>query len=70
MELENLDEFNREITFSGCTIITVPGQDGFLWLDPLGQLHNAGMNIRVTPGTVQVLADDVTRRISYGWHKE
>lgn len=68
--IENLDQFDREVTFSGCTIITVPGQDGFLWLDSLGQLHNAGMNIRVNSGTVQVLVDDVTRRLSYGWYKE
>lgn len=68
--IENLDKFDREITFSGCTIITVPGQDGFLWLDTLGQLHNAGMNIRVNSGKVQILVDDVTRRLSYGWYKE
>jgi hypothetical protein len=70
MEVENLDQFDREVTFSGCTIITVPGREGFLWIDPLGQLHNAGMNIHVNSGKVQVLVDDVTRRLSYGWHKE
>jgi hypothetical protein len=68
--IENLDQFDREVTFSGCTIITVPGREGFLWLDSLGQLHNAGMNICVNSGKVQVLVDDVTRRLSYGWHKE
>ena len=53
MKVENLEQFDQETTFSGCVIITVPNKGGFLWLDPGGELHNAGMGIEVHTGKVQ-----------------
>lgn len=57
-------------TFKNCIIVTVPGKEGFLWVDHLGQLHNAGMRIEVHNGDVQVLHDEETGEMSYGWHKK
>ena len=70
MRVENLEQFDKETTFSGCIIITVPGKDGFLWIDPLGDLHNAGMNIDVYSGHVQVLSRKDHSGLSYGWYKD
>jgi len=70
MKVENLEQFDQQTTFSGCVIITIPGKDGFLWLDSLGDLHNAGMNINVYSGSVQVLRNKETGRLSYGWYKD
>ena len=57
-------------TFKNCIIVTVPGKDGFLWIDNLGQLHNAGMQIEVHNGDVQVLHDEDTGEMSYGWYNK
>lgn len=70
MKVENLEQFDQETTFSGCVIITVPNKGGFLWLDPGGELHNAGMDIDVYSGSVQVLRQKDTGRLSYGWYKD
>lgn len=70
MEVENLSEYKNETTFSGCVIITVPGRDGFLWLEPSGLLHNAGMDIKVHSGKVQVLWNEEGGKMSYGWMAE
>lgn len=68
--IENLDQFDQEVTISGCVIITVPMKGGFLWIDPLGEVHNAGMDINVNNGSVQVLRHKDTGRLSYGWYKD
>ena len=70
MKVENLEQFDQETTFPECVIITVPNRGGFLWLDALGQLHNAGMDIEVCSGSVQVLRQKDTGRLSYGWYKD
>ena len=57
-------------TFKNCIIVTVPGKDGFLWVDHLGQLHNAGMQIEAHNGDVQVLHDEDTGEMSYGWYNK
>ena len=68
MKVENLSSYDAERIFRNCTIITVPGKDGFLWIDNLGELHNGGMNISVRTGDVQVLYDSETGKMSYGWY--
>lgn len=57
-------------TFKNCIIVTIPGKDGFLWIDNLGQLHNAGMQIEAHNGDVQVLHDEDTGEMSYGWYNK
>lgn len=68
--VSNIYKYNNERTFRNCTIITVPGKDGFLWIDNLGELHNGGMNISVCTGDVQVLHDPETGKVSYGWYSK
>jgi len=66
-EIVNLGRFDGERTFHNCMVITVPGHDGFLWIEPGGTLHNADMSINVRLADVQVLFDSKTGEMSTGW---
>lgn len=66
MKVDNLDNFDGYRTFRNCVVITIPGQAGFLWIEPNGEIHNPGMNINVDRADVQVLFDSETGRMSAG----
>ena len=69
-EVTNLGQYDGERTFHNCVVITIPGRDGFLWIEPGGEVHNADMDINVSLADVQVLFDSKTGQMSTGWLKK
>jgi hypothetical protein len=69
-KIENLEQFDSYRTFHNCVVITIPGRDGFLWIEPGGEVHNADMNINVTLADVEVFFDSATGKMSTGWIKK
>ena len=69
----NLNQFVDSRTIPNCTVITLDGLDGFMWIDPDGVRHNEGLRwptMRIEQGcTVEVLTDEYGRE-SKGWHKD
>lgn len=70
--LDNMFQYVKEQTIPDCTVITLDGLDGFMWIGPDGVRHNEGMRwptMRIEQGcTVQVLTDQYGRE-SKGWYK-
>ena len=70
--VSNLYRFDRQQTIPDCTVITLDGLDGFMWIGPDGVRHNEGLRwptMRIEQGcTVQVLTDQYGRE-SKGWYK-
>jgi len=69
-KVENLGQYDGYRTFRNCVVITIPGKDGFLWIEPGGEIHNAEMDINVDLADVQVLFDSATGEMSTGWIKK
>lgn len=69
-KIDNLEQYDGYRTFFNCVVITIPGRDGFLWIEPGGEVHNADMDINVTLADVQVLFDSATGKMSMGWTKK
>ena len=71
--VSNLFRFDRQQTIPNCTVITLDGLDGFMWIDPDGLRHNEGLRwptMRIEQGcTVEVLTDEYGRE-SKGWYKD
>ena len=71
--VSNLFRFDRQQLIPNCTIITLDGLDGFMWIDPDGVRHNEGLRwptMRIEQGcTVEVLTDEYGRE-SKGWYKD
>ena len=70
--VSNLFRFDRQHTIPNCTVITLDGLDGFMWIGPDGVRHNEGLRwptMRIEQNcTVEVLTDKYGRE-SKGWHK-
>ena len=68
----NLFRFDRQQLIPNCTIITLDGLDGFMWIGPDGVRHNEGLRwptMRIEQGcTVEVLFGPNGER-SAGWRK-
>lgn len=68
----NLFRYDRQQTIPNCTVITLDGLDGFMWIGPDGVRHNEGLRwptMRIEQGcTVEVLTDQYGRE-SKGWYK-
>ena len=71
--VSNLFRFDRQQTIPNCTVITLDGLDGFMWIGPDGVRHNEGLRwptMRIEQGcTVEVLTDEYGRE-SKGWYKD
>ena len=71
--VSNLFRFDRQQTIPNCTVITLDGLDGFMWIGPDGVRHNEGLRwptMRIEQGcTVEVLTDEYGRE-SKGWSKD
>lgn len=71
--VSNLFRFDRQHTIPNCTIITLDGLDGFMWIGPDGVRHNEGLRwptMRIEQNcTVEVLTDEYGRE-SKGWYKD
>ena len=71
--VSNLFRFDRQRTIPNCTVITLDGLDGFMWIGPDGVRHNEGLRwptMRIEQGcTVEVLTDQYGRE-SKGWYKD
>ncbi len=71
--VSNLFRFDRQQLIPNCTVITLDGLDGFMWIGPDGVRHNEGLRwptMRIEQGcTVQVLTDQYGRE-SKGWYKD
>ena len=71
--VSNLFRFDRQRTIPNCTVITLDGLDGFMWIGPDGVRHNEGLRwptMRIEQNcTVEVLTDEYGRE-SKGWCKE
>ena len=69
----NLFRFDRQQTIQNCTVITLDGLDGFMWIGPDGVRHNEGLRwptMRIEQNcTVEVLTDEYGRE-SKGWYKD
>ena len=69
----NLFRFNSQHTIPNCTVITLDGLDGFMWIGPDGVRHNEGLRwptMRIEQNcTVEVLTDEYGRE-SKGWYKD
>ena len=69
----NLFRFDSQQTIPNCTVITLDGLDGFMWIGPDGVRHNEGLRwptMRIEQGcTVEVLTDEYGRE-SKGWYKD
>ena len=69
----NLFRFDRQQTIPNCTVITLDGLDGFMWIGPDGVRHNEGLRwptMRIEQNcTVEVLTDEYGRE-SKGWYKD
>ena len=68
-KVDNLGNYDSYRDFRNCIVITVPGREGFLWIEPLGEIHNSGMEIEVHRADVQVLFNSKTGQSSAGWLK-
>ena len=70
--VSNLFRFDRQQLIPNCTVITLDGLDGFMWIGPDGVRHNEGLRwltMRIEQGcTVEVLTDEYGRE-SKGWYK-
>ena len=73
LKLTNLYQFDTAQTFTGCTVLTIDGIDGFAWIDQNGTRHNEGFvwpTMRIhKDATVEVLFGPDGER-SAGWKKE
>lgn len=71
--VSNLFRFDRQQTIPNCTVITLDGLDGFMWIGPDGVRHNEGLRwptMRIEQNcTVEVLTDKYGRE-SKGWYKD
>ena len=71
--VSNLFRFDRQQTIPNCTVITLDGLDGFMWIGPDGVRHNEGLRwptMRIEQNcTVEVLTDEYGRE-SKGWYKD
>ena len=71
--VSNLFRFDRKQTIPNCTVITLDGLDGFMWIGPDGVRHNEGLRwptMRIEQNcTVEVLTDEYGRE-SKGWYKD
>ena len=71
--VSNLFRFNSQQTIPNCTVITLDGLDGFMWIGPDGVRHNEGLRwptMRIEQNcTVEVLTDEYGRE-SKGWDKD
>ena len=71
--VSNLFRYDRQRTIPNCTVITLDGLDGFMWIGPDGVRHNEGLRwptMRIEQGcTVEVLTDEYGRE-SKGWYKD
>lgn len=72
-KVSNLFRFDRQQTIPNCTVITLDGLDGFMWIGPDGVRHNEGLRwptMRIEQNcTVEVLTDEYGRE-SKGWYKD
>ena len=72
LKLTNLYQFDTAQTFTGCTVLTIDGIDGFAWIDQNGTRHDEGFvwpTMRIhKDATVEVLFGPDGER-SAGWHK-
>ena len=70
--VSNLFRYDRQRTIPNCTVITLDGLDGFMWIGPDGVRHNEGLRwptMRIEQNcTVEVLTDEYGRE-SKGWCK-
>lgn len=71
--VSNLFRYDRQHTIPNCTIITLDGINGFMWIGPDGVRHNEGLRwptMRIEQNcTVEVLTDEYGRE-SKGWYKD
>ena len=71
--VSNLFRYDSQRTIPNCTIITMDGLDGFMWIGPDGVRHNEGLRwptMRIEQNcTVEVLTDEYGRE-SKGWYKD
>ena len=71
--VSNLFRYDSQRTIPNCTIITLDGLDGFMWIGPDGVRHNEGLRwptMRIEQNcTVEVLTDEYGRE-SKGWYKD
>lgn len=69
----NLFRYDRQQLIPNCTVITLDGLDGFMWIGPDGVRHNEGLRwptMRIEQNcTVEVLTDKYGRE-SKGWYKD
>ena len=72
-KLTNIYQFKSARTIPNCTVITLDGLDGFMWIGPDGVRHNEGLRwptMRIEQNcTVEVLTDEYGRE-SKGWYKD
>lgn len=70
--VSNLFRFDRQQTIPNCTVITLDGLYGFMWIGPDGVRHNEGLRwptMRIEQNcTVELLTDEYGRE-SKGWYK-
>lgn len=70
--VSNLFRFDKQQTIPNCTVITLDGLDGFMWIGPDGVRHNEGLRwptMRIEQNcTIEVLTDEYGRE-SKGWYK-
>lgn len=70
--VSNLFRYDRQQLIPNCTVITLDGLDGFMWICPDGVRHNEGLRwptMRIEQNcTVEVLTDEYGRE-SKGWYK-
>ena len=71
--VSNLFRFDRQRAIPNCTVITLDGLDGFMWIGPDGVRHNEGLRwptMRIEQNcTIEVLTDEYGRE-SKGWCKD
>lgn len=71
--VSNLFRYDRQQLIPNCTVITLDGLDGFMWIGPDGVRHNEGLRwptMRIEQNcTVEVLMDEYGRE-SKGWYKD
>ena len=71
--VSNLFRYDQQQLIPNCTVITLDGLDGFMWIDPDGVRHNEGLRwptMRIEQNcTVEVLTDEYGRE-SKGWYKD
>ena len=71
--VSNLFRYDRQQLIPNCTVITLDGINGFMWIGPDGVRHNEGLRwptMRIEQNcTVEVLTDEYGRE-SKGWYKD